>query len=252
MAVAKRIIPCLDIKEGKVVKGKEFVGLKYIGDPIELAYKYTIEGADELVLLDITATIEKRKILLPLITEVARHITIPFTVGGGVSNIEDAYLLLSAGADKISVNSAAVKDIGLITDLSKRFGSQCVVLAVDAKKKEVNWNVYVNGGKIDANISVTDWVRQATDAGAGEILLTSIDQDGARNGYALSLLRKVMNVVTVPVIASGGAGTMEHFSEVLGHGYADAALAAGIFHEGLVKINELKKYLKEQNIPIRS
>lgn len=251
MPLAKRIIPCLDIKNGKVVKGTAFVNLKDMGDPVELACRYTQEGADELVLLDITATIEGRKTFLPLIRNVAKHVSIPFTVGGGINCIEDAYLLLCSGADKISVNSAAVNDPGLIAELAKRFGSQCVVLAIDAKWKDGSYQVYINGGKKATGINVLEWVSLGEDKGAGEMLLTSIDLDGGRNGFVLSLIKEVSRKVNVPVIASGGAGNAEHFAEVLADGYADAALAAGIFHEGLVNIKELKNYLNNKNIHVR-
>jgi cyclase len=251
MAVTKRIIPCLDIKDGKVVKGTAFVNLKNMGDPAELALRYSNEGADELVLLDITATIEKRKTLASVVAAVARQVNIPFTVGGGVNSIEDASLLLAAGADKIAVNSAAFKVPGLIGDLAKRFGSQCVVLAIDAKSHGDSWQVYVSGGKVNTGIDIERWVRMGVDRGAGEILLTSIDQDGARSGFDMPLVRNVVQQVNVPVIASGGAGNMKHFRDVLESGGADAALAAGVFHEGSINIGSLKNYLKDNKIFVR-
>lgn len=252
MPLTKRIIPCLDVKDGKVVKGTAFVNLRDMGDPVALAARYAAQGADELLFLDITATIQERKIFLSLIKEVARQVNIPFTVGGGISSEADAYNLLSAGADKISVNSAAVKDPALVSRLAKRFGSQCVVLATDAgMQPDGNWQVYVNGGRKNTGISALCWIEQAVQMGAGEVLLTSINNDGGRKGFALSLLQAVTARVQVPVIASGGAGSLQHFADVFEQTGADAALAAGIFHEESITIPQVKQYLNEQNIPVR-
>lgn len=252
MPLTKRIIPCLDVKDGKVVKGTAFVNLRDMGDPVALAARYAAQGADELLFLDITATIQERKIFLSLIKEVARQVNIPFTVGGGISSEADAYNLLSAGADKISVNSAAVKEPALVSKLAKRFGSQCVVLATDAgMQADGSWQVYVNGGRKNTGISALCWVEQAVQMGAGEILLTSINNDGGRKGFALSLLQEVTARVQVPVIASGGAGSLQHFADVFEQTGADAALAAGIFHEESITIPQVKQYLYEQKIPVR-
>lgn len=252
MPLTKRIIPCLDVKDGKVVKGTAFVNLRDMGDPVALAARYAAQGADELLFLDITATIQERKIFLSLIKEVARQVNIPFTVGGGISSEADAYNLLSAGADKISVNSAAVKDPALVSRLAKRFGSQCVVLATDAgMQPDGNWQVYVHGGRKNTGISAVCWIEQAVQMGAGEVLLTSINNDGGRKGFALSLLQAVTTRVQVPVIASGGAGNLQHFADVFEQTGADAALAAGIFHEESITIPQVKQYLNEQNIPVR-
>ncbi len=252
MPLTKRIIPCLDVKDGKVVKGTAFVNLRDMGDPVALAARYAAQGADELLFLDITATIQERKIFLSLIKSVARQVNIPFTVGGGISSEADAYNLLSAGADKISVNSAAVKEPALVSKLAKRFGSQCVVLAADAgMQADGNWQVYVNGGRKNTGISVLCWIEQAVQMGAGEILLTSINNDGGRKGFALSLLQEVTARVQVPVIASGGAGSLQHFADVFEQTGADAALAAGIFHEESITIPQVKQYLYKQKIPVR-
>lgn len=251
MALTKRIICCLDIKDGQVVKGISFENLSCMGDPALLAQRYMQEGADELVLLDITATTDKRKALAAVVTEVARHTNIPFTVGGGISQVEDAYLLLEAGADKISVNSAAVRDPNLITRLAQRFGSQCVVLAVDARATQDGWQVYTHGGRNNTGTDVLEWVRQGAELGAGEILLTSIDRDGQKNGFDLDLVRAVAGVVNVPLIASGGAGEAIHFAAVLQEELADAALAAGIFHRQELCIPALKNYLNKQKINVR-
>lgn len=252
MPLTKRIIPCLDVKDGKVVKGTAFVNLRDMGDPVALAARYAAQGADELLFLDITATIQERKIFLSLIKEVARQVNIPFTVGGGISSEADAYNLLSAGADKISVNSAAVKEPALVSKLAKRFGSQCVVLATDAgMQADGSWQVYVNGGRKNTGISALCWVEQAVQMGAGEVLLTSINNDGGRKGFALSLLQEVTARVQVPVIASGGAGSLQHFADVFEQTGADAALAAGIFHEESITIPQVKQYLYEQKIPVR-
>lgn len=249
--LTRRIIPCLDIQDGRTVKGTNFVELRDAGDPVELALRYCEEGADELVFLDITATTEKRKTLARLVREIATHINIPFTVGGGISTAGDVSLLLENGADKISVNSAAVKRPGLIDELAGNFGSQCVVVAVDAKQFNGNWTVVTDGGRSPAPLSVIDWAKEVTNRGAGEILLTSMEHDGTRNGYALELTKQIAALVPVPVIASGGAGTMEHFADVFQIAGADAALAASIFHFKEIPIPGLKRYLRQLNIPVR-
>jgi imidazole glycerol-phosphate synthase subunit HisF len=247
----KRIIPCLDIKNGRTVKGTNFVGLRDAGDPIELAQKYALQNADELVFLDISATEERRKTLVNLVKRVAQEVNIPFTVGGGIQSVEDAYQLLVNGADKVSVNSAAVKNPNLLNELSQQFGSQCVVLAVDAKYVDGDWKVFVAGGKIPTELNLFDWVDEAVQRGAGEILFTSMDHDGTKNGFAIQPLQQVCERVNVPVIASGGCGKMEHFAEVFQNTNVDAALAASIFHYNEVAIPTLKNYLHQQNIPVR-
>lgn len=249
--LAKRIIPCLDIKDGKTVKGVNFINIRDVGDPVELGSLYAKMGADELVFLDITATNEKRKTLSELVTRISRHINIPFTVGGGIASVEDVSVLLACGADKISVNTAAVLRPELIRELAMSFGSQCVVLAVDTKERDGEWYVYLNGGRVPTDIRTLDWVRQAVELGAGEILLTSMDHDGTKNGFGIDITRAVSEAVNVPVIASGGAGSMEHFKEVFDKGKADAALAASIFHYKEIGIPELKDYLREEGITIR-
>ena len=249
--LAKRIISCLDIKNGRTVKGVNFQNLTDAGDPVELAAAYSEQGADELVLLDISATDEKRATLAELVSKVAKKINIPFTVGGGVRSVDDVYNLLNAGADKISINTSAVKEPGLIKELASRFGSQCIVLAIDTKLENEDWFVYLNGGKVRTEIRAIDWARQGADLGAGEILLTSMSNDGTKNGFAVDITRAVSEQVNVPVIASGGAGRMEHFSEIFLKGKADAALAASVFHFNEIKIPELKKYLKQNKIEIR-
>ncbi len=247
----KRIIPCLDIKDGRTVKGINFIDIKDAGDPIELAKKYILEGADELVFLDITATNEKRKTLVVLVEKIAKEINIPFTVGGGINTVEDAATIIKAGADKISINSAAVKNPLLIKEIAERFGSQAVVVAVDTKFENNDWFVYVNGGKVAAGITTIDWVKQAEQLGAGEILLTSMNNDGTKKGFAVDITNAVSTTINIPVIASGGAGTMEHFKDVFQQTKATGALAASIFHFGEIPIPVLKQYLKEQNINIR-
>ena len=249
--LAKRLIPCLDTKDGKTVKGINFVNIKDVGDPVELGELYARMGADELVFLDITATNEKRKTLSELVTRISKHINIPFTVGGGISSEEDVSVLLNCGADKISVNTAAVKRPELIRELANRFGSQCVVLAIDTKEIDGEWYVYLNGGRVATEIKTIDWVRQAVELGAGEILLTSMDHDGTKNGFGIDITRRVSEAVNVPVIASGGAGTMAHFREVFDEGKADAALAASIFHYKEIGIPELKDYLRSAGVTIR-
>lgn len=249
--ITKRIIPCLDIKDGRTVKGINFENIKDAGDPVELAIEYAKQGSDELVFLDITATNEKRKTLTELVTRIAKHINIPFTVGGGISSIEDVSVLLNAGADKISVNTSAVKNPQLIKDLANQFGSQCVVLAIDTKYEDNDWYVYLNGGRVKTDLKTIDWAKQAVELGAGEILLTSMNNDGTKDGFAIDITKQISEAVNVPVIASGGAGSMKHFKDVFEHGKADAALAASVFHYKEIAIPELKKYLKENNIEIR-
>lgn len=249
--LTKRIIPCLDIKDGQTVKGINFLNIQNVGDPVELGALYAEMGADELVFLDITATHEKRKTLSELVTRIARHINIPFTVGGGISSVEDVSLLLDCGADKISVNSAAVRRPELIRELAGRFGSQCVVLAIDTKRIDGEWYVFLNGGRIPTELKTVDWAKQAVEQGAGEILLTSMNNDGTKDGFALDITRAVSEAVNVPVIASGGAGTMQHFADVFLQGKADAALAASVFHYKEIGIPELKHYLKERGIDVR-
>jgi imidazole glycerol-phosphate synthase subunit HisF len=256
--LAKRIIPCLDIKDGRTVKGVHFEHLRDAGDPVELAIHYSETGADELVFLDITATEEKRKTLAELVRKIASHINIPFTVGGGIRSIEDVELLLDSGADKISVNTAAFKHPDLIHQLASRFGSQCIVLAIDTQfdivgnfEKSSDWYVHLNGGKMKTTKHALDWAKEGVALGAGEILVTSMDNDGAKNGFAIDITKQISEAVNVPVIASGGAGNMEHFKSVFMEGKADAALAASVFHFKEIEIPDLKKYLKSNNIEIR-
>lgn len=249
--LTKRIIACLDVKNGRTVKGVNFESLKDMGDPVEQALFYSQAKVDELVFLDISATDEKRKTLNTLVNSIAKAINIPFTVGGGIGSVGDVRTLLESGADKISVNTAAVNNPKLISELAKEFGSQCVVVAIDAKKDEGEWFVYLNGGKIPTKLKVKEWLKQAESLGAGEILLTSIDTDGTRNGFAIELTLMASTLLNIPVIASGGAGTFDHFKDVFKSGKADAALAAGIFHERVVDIPQLKNYLKDQSINVR-
>ncbi len=249
--LAKRIIPCLDVKAGRTVKGTNFINLRDAGDAVELGKLYCENGADELVFLDITATIEKRKTLSELVKKIACEINIPFTVGGGINSIEDIEILLSSGADKVSINTSAVKNPQLLTDASKNFGSQCVVLAIDAKLIEDEWFVFLNGGRTATEFKALEWAKRGVELGAGEILLTSMNADGTKNGFEIELTRMISESVNVPIIASGGAGTMEHFVEVFTHGKADAGLAASIFHFREIKITDLKKYLKAKNIEVR-
>lgn len=248
---AKRIIPCLDIRDGRVVKGVSFVNIRDAGDPVECADLYDKAGADELVLLDITATHEGRKNMVEIVEKVANTIFIPFTVGGGISTTEDFKTLLRAGADKISVNSAAVRNPSLISQAAKKFGSQCVVCAIDAKRSGDSFEVYLNGGRIPTGIDAVKWAKEAADRGAGEILLTSMDCDGQKNGYDLELTRRVSESVNIPVIASGGAGTKEHFYDAFSKGKADAVLAASLFHFRELEIMDLKKYLSQRGISVR-
>lgn len=249
----KRIIPCLDVRNGKVVKGINFVGIKEVGNPVELGEYYYKQGADEIVFLDITATHEGRGIMESVVQQVAERIFIPFTVGGGLKDIDDIKRILRAGADKVSLNSSAVKNKKLIKEGAYYFGKQCIVLAVDAKKKFDNsgWNVFINGGRIDTGIDVIKWIEEATKLGAGEILLTSMDSDGAKNGFDLELTRKVSEVTNVPVIASGGGGSLKDFENVFIEGKAHAALAASLFHYGELSIKEVKLYLREMGIAVR-
>jgi cyclase len=249
--LAKRIIPCLDIKDGRTVKGVNFLDLKDAGDPVELGKKYREEGADELVFLDITATHEKRKTLAALAKNIARHLNIPFTIGGGITSIDDASYLLEAGADKISVNSAAVKNPSLINQLADTFGNQFVVVAIDAKQINGEWFVYLNGGRLATDIPLFQWAKEAESRGAGEILFTSMDHDGTKNGFACAALAEMSDNLGIPIIASGGAGTMEHFTEVFTTGKADAGLAASIFHFNEIKISDLKQSLHRHGIPVR-
>lgn len=247
----KRIIPCLDIKDGKTVKGVNFVGLRNAGDPIELAKRYVVEGADELVFLDISATIEKRKTLLSLVEKIAQNINIPFTVGGGISSVEDVANLLKAGADKVSINSAAVKNPKLISDLANNFGSQCVVVAIDIKLIENDWFVFVKGGREATTWRALDWVKEVEKLGAGEILLTSMNSDGTKAGFEYEVSNQVAQLVNIPVIASGGAGSKNHFKQLFETTEVSAGLAASIFHFNEISIPSLKSYLKEQQIPVR-
>lgn len=249
---AKRVIPCLDVKNGRVVKGVSFVDLVDAGDPVECARAYDGAGADELVLLDITATHEGRGTMLEIVKRVAEQVFIPFTVGGGIRTVEDFTVLLRAGADKISVNSAAVRNPDLINEAAYKFGSQCVVCAIDAKQNgEGSWEVYLNGGRLPTGIDAVEWAKEAVKRGAGEILLTSMDRDGQKNGYDIALTRAVSQQVGVPVIASGGAGKAEHFKEAFLDGKADAVLAASLFHFNELPVPVLKQYLKEEGIPVR-
>ena len=249
--LAKRIIPCLDIKDGRVVKGVNFVNLRDAGDPVEQARLYDEQGADELVFLDISATYEGRKTTLDLVGRVADTVFMPLTVGGGIRTAEEMHALLLAGADKVSVNSAAVKRPELLSEGAARFGAQCVVLAIDAQRIDSHWEVYVNGGRVPTALDAVEWAVRGVELGAGEILLTSMDADGTLAGFDLELTRTVADSVSVPVIASGGAGTVSHFAQVLTQGKADAALAASLFHDGNLKVAEVKRELQRQKIPVR-
>lgn len=247
----KRIIPCLDIKNGRTVKGVNFVDLRDAGDPVELAAAYAIEGADELVFLDISATEEKRKTLANLVLKVAEQLNIPFTVGGGISSVEDVDILLKNGADKVSINSSAVKNPQLINQLAEKFGSQCVVVAIDAKKIDNSWKVHLVGGKVPTEIDLFDWAKEVQERGAGEILFTSMDHDGTKNGFANEALAKLSEELSIPIIASGGAGSIQHFKDTFQKGKADAALAASVFHFKEIEIWKLKKELQTAGIPVR-
>ncbi len=249
--LTKRIIPCLDVKDGNVVKGIHFLGLKEVGDPVALVKKYYLDGADELVFLDISATVEKRKTMVEVVKKVAKEIFIPFTVGGGIQTVEDVRAMLMAGADKVSLNSAAIRNPSLIKEASERFGNQCVVLAVDAKRRKNNagWNVYIEGGRKDTGIDCMEWIQKGVSLGAGEILLTSMDADGTKDGFDIELYKAVSKIVNVPVIASGGCGKMEDFVDALQ--VSDAALAASIFHYDETSVQNVKKYLKEKGVAVR-
>ncbi len=249
--LTKRIIPCLDVKDGRTVKGVNFVSLRDAGDPVELAQRYAQEGADELVFLDISASEEKRKTLAQLVRHVAQAIDIPFTVGGGISSVEDVGVLLDNGADKVSINSAAVRRPELISELAQRFGTQCIVVAIDAKQIEDEWVVHLVGGKVPTERRLFEWATEAVARGAGELLFTSVDHDGTKQGYANAALKKLSETVSVPVIASGGAGEMTHFVDTFVQGNADAALAASVFHFKEIGIPELKIYLNQHQIPVR-
>ncbi len=249
--LTKRIIPCLDIKDGRTVKGTNFIQLRDAGDPVELAVRYCEEGADELVFLDITATTEKRKTLARLVRAIATHINIPFTVGGGINTLDDVSILLENGADKISINTSAVKNPALIDELAMNFGSQCIVVAIDAKIINNEWTVVTHGGRTPTTLLTIDWAKEVAARGAGEILLTSMENDGTKNGFAIDITSAVSKAVNVPVIASGGAGTIAHFTEVFTQADADAALAASIFHFKEIAIPDLKQFLADQKIPVR-
>lgn len=249
--LTKRIIPCLDIKNGRTVKGVKFENIRDAGDPVALAAEYARQGADELVFLDITATNEERKTFAQLVRDISRHIDIPFTVGGGIGAIADVEVLLHEGADKVSVNSAALKDPHLVYELAKRFGSQCITVAIDTKLTPLGWKVFTRAGTVETDYFTINWAKHITDLGAGEILLTSMSHDGTKNGFALDITGEVSKGVSIPVIASGGAGNMAHFSDVFNIASADAALAASIFHFGEIPIQTLKEYLANQALPIR-
>ena len=249
--LTKRIIPCLDIKDGRVVKGVKFLGLKDAGDPVSVAKLYDAQEADELVFLDITASVEKRKTLVELVERIAQNIFMPFTVGGGIADLADIRNLLNAGAEKVSVNTQAVKFPELIGEASKKFGSQCIVLAIDAKKTGDNWEVFINGGRTASGLDAIEWARKGAELGAGEILLTSMDYDGTKDGYDLDLTAKICNAVNIPVIASGGAGKLEHFYDCFSRTGAQAALAASLFHYGECTVKQVKEYLKGKGIPVR-
>jgi len=249
--LSKRIIPCLDIKEGRVVKGVKFLGLRDAGDPVEVAKVYDQQGADELVFLDITASFENRKTLVALVQKIARNIFMPFTVGGGIGEIEDIRNILNAGAEKVSINTQGVKFPELISSAAKRFGSQCIVVAIDAKKQDGHWEVFINGGRTPTGIDALAWAEKAARLGAGEILLTSMDFDGTKDGYDLELTKAVTQKVNIPVIASGGAGSLEDFYNVFTSAQADAALAASLFHYQEFSISQVKNYLKEKGVRVR-
>ena len=249
--LAKRIIPCLDVKDGEVVKGVNFVNLTSEGNPVELAEKYSKEGADELVFLDITATLESRNNVVDLVKEVAKKVFIPFTVGGGVRSVKDISELLNAGADKVSINSAALKNPKLLNDASNRFGSQCIVLAVDVKRTGSSWNVFSHGGSRSLDINAIEWIKEAEDRGVGEILLTSMDADGTQAGVDLVITRMISDMVSIPVIASGGIGSLDHFKEAFNIGKTDAVLAASVFHRDIIPVKKVKKYLTKNGIQVR-
>ena len=249
--LTKRIIPCLDIKDGRVVKGVKFLGLKDAGDPVSVAKLYDAQGADELTFLDITASVEKRKTLIDLVERIAQNIFMPFTVGGGISDLADIRNLLNAGAEKVSINTQAVRFPELIQDASRKFGSQCIVLAIDAKKVGESWEVFINGGRTPTGLDAVEWAKKGAESGAGEILLTSMDYDGTKDGYDLDLTSLICKAVNIPVIASGGAGKLEHFYDCFAKTGAQAALAASLFHYGEYSVKQVKEYLKEKGIPVR-
>lgn len=250
--LAKRIIPCLDIKNGQTVKGVNFVNLQNAGDPIELGKAYSEQGADELVYLDITASHEGRKTFTQLVSQIAREINIPFTVGGGINELADVDRLLNAGADKVSINSAALRRPQLIDEIASHFGSQVCVVAIDARQTDKGWKCYLNGGRLETDRTLTEWAKEANERGAGEILFTSMNHDGVKQGFADEAIATLAETLTIPVIASGGAGCMQHFSDTFTKGHADAALAASVFHFGEISIKELKQYLHNQGIPVRT
>ncbi|WP_289045709.1 imidazole glycerol phosphate synthase subunit HisF [uncultured Olleya sp.] len=249
--LTKRIIPCLDIKNGRTVKGVNFVNLRDAGDPVELAKQYAVKGADELVFLDISATLEGRKTMIDMVLKVAEHVNIPFTVGGGISSIEDVDVLLKSGADKVSVNSSAVKRPELVNELANKFGSQCVVVAIDAKQIDGEWIVHLAGGSIPTKLNLFDWAKEVESRGAGEILFTSMNNDGTKAGFANQALAKLSETLNIPIIASGGAGTVQHFVDTFKAGKSDAALAASVFHFGEIAIKDLKEELRDNNIAVR-
>jgi cyclase len=249
--LAKRIIPCLDVRDGMTVKGINFVDIKEVGDPVELGAKYARDGADELVYLDITASHEKRKLFSELVRRIATHLNIPFSVGGGINELKDADILLSAGADKVSINSAAIRDPRLVDQIAEGFGSQFVIVAIDAKLENGRWGVYINGGRIPVDKELFSWAKEVENRGAGEILFTSMNHDGTKNGFACEALRDLSERLSIPVIASGGAGTEAHFAEVFRKGKADAALAASIFHYNEIPVPQLKQYLRDNQINVR-
>ena len=249
--LTKRIIPCLDIKDGRTVKGVNFVNLRDAGDPVELAKQYALKGADELVFLDISATLEGRKTMIDMVLKVAEHVNIPFTVGGGISSIEDVDVLLKSGADKVSINSSAVKRPELVNELANKFGSQCVVVAIDAKQINSEWIVHLAGGSIPTDLNLFDWAKEVESRGAGEILFTSMNNDGTKAGFANEALAKLSETLNIPIIASGGAGTVQHFVDTFKEGKSDAALAASVFHFGEIAIQDLKEALRENNIEVR-
>lgn len=249
--LTKRIIPCLDVKEGRVVKGIKFLGLRDAGDPAEIASFYDKEGADEIVFLDITASHEKRPILLDVVKKTAESVFMPLTVGGGIRDLDDIRVLLNSGADKVSINTSAVKSPNLIKESSDKFGSQCIVVAIDAKRAKENWQVYINGGRTPVDKDAIEWAKEVEKLGAGEILLTSMDYDGTKDGYDLELTKKISQAVNIPIIASGGAGKFEHFAQVLTESGADAALAASVFHYKELSIKQVKDYLSEKGIKVR-
>ncbi|PKG51014.1 imidazole glycerol phosphate synthase subunit HisF [Olleya sp. 1-3] len=249
--LTKRIIPCLDIKDGRTVKGVNFVNLRDAGDPVELAKQYALKGADELVFLDISATLEGRKTMIDMVLKVAEHVNIPFTVGGGISSIADVDVLLKSGADKVSINSSAVKRPELVNELANKFGSQCVVVAIDAKQIDDEWIVHLAGGSIPTELNLFDWAKEVESRGAGEILFTSMNNDGTKAGFANEALAKLSETLNIPIIASGGAGTVQHFVDTFKDGKSDAALAASVFHFGEIAIQDLKEALRENNIEVR-